>query len=188
MNNAVYAGSFDPFTNGHLTMVLKCHKLFDQVYVLIATNSNKKRCYDANRIKEIIEKILSDNNIKNVEVIEFNGLVADFCRDRNVQYLIRGLRNNMDYNYEENIAEINKLVNPDIESIYFRAENDLERTISSSMVKELYKYDKDISMYVPKEILEYMSEKKREESIKLMNDMIKNKSKDYVQNKRIIKK
>ena len=156
INKAVYAGSFDPFTNGHLVMVKKVSKLFDWVYVVMANNSKKHRAYDIDKMQEVIQEILKDNALYNVAVVTYDGLVADFCREHDVQYLIRGLRNNMDYNYEENISDINKLINPNVESVYFRAENDLERTISSSMVRELFHYGKDVSQYVPKEILKIM--------------------------------
>ena len=156
INKAVYAGSFDPFTNGHLVMVKKVSKLFDWVYVVMANNSKKHRTYDIDKMKEVIQEILKDNALYNVAVVTYDGLVADFCREHDVQYLIRGLRNNMDYNYEENISDINKLINPNVESVYFRAENDLERTISSSMVKELFSYGKDVSLYVPTKVLELM--------------------------------
>ena len=83
--------------------------------------------------------------------------MAEFSKTLGIQYMIRGLRNNMDYNYEENIAEVNKLINPDMEYVYFRAEN---VAVSSSMVKELYSYQRDISKFVPAKILEYMKSTK----------------------------
>ena len=143
---AIYPGSFDPFTNGHLDIVKKSARLFDRVYILIGVNQNKARTYDAISMKSAIEKTLDDVNIDNCEVIVLDDLVAKFTIDNNIRYMIRGLRNNMDYNYEENIAEINKLINPDLEYIYFRAEN---VAVSSSMVKELNSYGHDVSAFVP---------------------------------------
>lgn len=156
MNNiAIYPGSFDPFTNGHLDMVIKGAKLFDKVYVVLGINANKKREYNAQKMKKAIEETLAINNLVNCEVIVHEGLVAEYTKEKNIKYMIRGLRNNMDYNYEENIAEINKLINPKLEYVYFRAEN---VALSSSMVKELNSFKKDISKFVPKPVMKVMNE------------------------------
>ena len=145
-NIAMYPGSFDPFTNGHLDIVRKSAKLFDKVHILIGVNAKKKRSYDANAVKLAIEETLKAEGIFNCEVIAYEGLIAEYSLQNNIGYMIRGLRNNMDYNYEENIAEVNKLINPDLEYVYFRAEN---VAVSSSMVKELYSFGKDVSKFVP---------------------------------------
>lgn len=150
-NSAIYPGSFDPFTNGHLDIVKKGSKLFDEVHIIIGVNAKKKRTYDSVQMKEAIEKTLEENNISNCKVFVYDGLVAEYTNESNVGYMIRGLRNNMDYNYEENIAEVNKLINPDLEYVYFRAEN---VAVSSSMVKELTGYGKDVSKFVPKPVLD----------------------------------
>ncbi len=147
---AIYPGSFDPFTNGHLDIIKKASALFDEVYVVIGVNSQKQRSFPAQGIKRAIEDTLSQMGITNCKVWIHEGLVAEFARTRGIPYMIRGLRNNMDYNYEENIAEVNKLINPEMEYIYFRAEN---VALSSSMVKELNSYHLDISKYVPKPVL-----------------------------------
>lgn len=145
-NTAIYPGSFDPFTNGHLDIVKKGSRLFDKVYIIIGVNANKKRAYDSDEMKWAIEETLKVNHIKNCEVLAYDGLVAEYTNENDIGYMIRGLRNNMDYNYEENIAEINKLINPALEYVYFRAEN---VAVSSSMVKELNGYGKDVSKFVP---------------------------------------
>jgi pantetheine-phosphate adenylyltransferase len=97
-------------------------------------------------MKTAIEKTMKEENIENARICVFEGLIAEFSKENGIQYMIRGLRNNMDYNYEENIAEANKLIYPELEYVYFRAEN---VALSSSMVKELYSYDYDITKYVP---------------------------------------
>ena len=150
MRKAIYPGSFDPFTNGHLDIVKKSAALFDQVYVVIGVNSQKKRTFEAEAMRKAIEQVLESLQITNVCVEVYEGLVAEFAKQQGIKYMIRGLRNNMDYNYEENIAEVNKLINPELESIFLRAEN---AALSSSMVKELNSFGQDISQYVPKEIL-----------------------------------
>lgn len=150
---ALYPGSFDPFTNGHLDIVKKAAALFDEVYIVIGINAMKKRSTDPEAMKSAIELTLADCGIANCTVCIHDGLIAAFAKENDISYMIRGLRNNMDYNYEENIAEVNKLINPNMEYIYFRAEN---VAVSSSMVKELHAYGQDISKYVPKQTLAYL--------------------------------
>ena len=149
--SAIYPGSFDPFTNGHLDIVIKAAMLFDHVYIVIGVNSEKRRTFDAKAMQEAIEKTLQQLQLDNCSVCIHEGLVAEFARVNEIGYMIRGLRNNMDYNYEENIAMVNKLINPQLESIFFRAEN---AALSSSMVKELRSYNLDISEYVPEAVRE----------------------------------
>ena len=152
-NTAIYPGSFDPFTNGHLDIVKKASKLFHKVYILIGVNPSKSRTYDVDDMVCAIEQTLADNAITNCVVCTYEGLTAEYTKTNNIGYMIRGLRNNMDYNYEENLAEVNKLINPDLEYVYFRAEN---IAVSSSMVKELSSYGQDVSKYVPEADLKMM--------------------------------
>jgi len=149
----IYPGSFDPFTNGHLDVVKKAAMLLDQVYVVIGVNANKHRTFEGDCMKRAIEKTLSLEGITNCQVCVCNGLVAEFAKQHNIKYMVRGLRNNMDYYYEENIAEVNKLIYSDMEYVYFRAEN---IALSSSMVKELHSFGQDVSSYVPAPIMELL--------------------------------
>ena len=148
-NRAIYPGSFDPFTNGHLDIVKKAAPLFDEVIILIGINAKKRRDFDSENMKTAIEATLHEMNLRNVRVAIFEGLVAQYAKENGIRYMIRGLRNNMDYNYEENIAEVNKLINPEMEYVYFRAEN---VAVSSSMVKELHSYGQDVSTYLPQAV------------------------------------
>ena len=157
-STAIYPGSFDPFTNGHLDVVRKASLIFDKVVIVIGLNVNKKRTYDENMMVDAIEKTLDDNNITNCEVCVYDGLVAEYTKKNKIGYMIRGLRNNMDYNYEENIAEVNKLIDPKLEYIYFRADN---VAVSSSMVKELSSFGQDVSKYVPKAVFEIIQKEKK---------------------------
>lgn len=151
IKKAIYPGSFDPFTNGHLDIVKKASALFDEVDVIIGVNANKRRTFAAEAMKTAIEKTVAELGMENVSVTVYNGLVAEYAKTNDVKYMIRGLRNNMDYNYEENIAEVNKLINPKMEYVYFRAEN---VAVSSSMVKELHGYGQDVSAYLPKAVFD----------------------------------
>lgn len=154
---AIYPGTFDPFTNGHLDIVKKAARLFDKVYIVIGVNPQKHRTYAPAVMVQAIEAALREQGIENCEVCAHEGLVAEFAKEKSASYMIRGLRNNMDYNYEENIAEVNKLINPKLEYVYFRADN---VAVSSSMVKELAQFKKDVSKYVPKPVLEIMDHNK----------------------------
>ena len=147
---AIYPGSFDPFTNGHLDIVRKAAEIFDRVFIVIGVNAEKRRSFPADRIAAAITETLAQQNITNCEVVIWEGLVAEYARLRSTDYMIRGLRNNMDYNYEENVASVNKLINPQLEYVYFRSNN---VAVSSSMVKELHSYGKDVSAYVPEAVL-----------------------------------
>lgn len=150
---AIYPGSFDPFTNGHLDIVRKSAAIFDQVYVVIGVNAQKKRTFDSDKMITAIQNALRDAGITNAVVTAHDGLVAAYAKEQGIRYMIRGLRNNMDYNYEENIAEVNKLINPEMESVYFRADN---VAVSSSMVKELHSYGLDVSPYLPRAVYEIL--------------------------------
>ncbi len=147
---ALYPGSFDPFTNGHLDIVKKAAALFEEVYIVIGVNAKKKRSFDSEKMKNAIEEALKDCDIRNCKIEVYDGLIAAYAKNNGIRYMIRGLRNNMDYNYEENIAEVNKLIYPEMEYVYFRAEN---VAVSSSMVKELHSYGQDVSPYLPAKIL-----------------------------------
>lgn len=153
---AIVSGSYDPFTYGHLSIVKKAAEMFDEVHVVIFNNSKKTRYCDIDSMVVAIKLALKEAGIENCVVKRDDGLLAKYCKENDIKYTVRGLRNNMDYNYEENIAEVNHLVNPELESVYLRADY---VGISSSMVKELYSYGEDVSKYVPKSVLERMPER-----------------------------
>ena len=146
MAKAVFAGSFDPFHLGHLDIVEQAVPLFDEVMVLICENPTKQRKTDIHEIYSMIVDCCK--KYPNVKVSFCSGLVADYCKNHGYDYLIRGLRNTSDYLYEENVANINLSVNPDLKISYFRSRCN---NISSTLVKELLKHGKDVSMYLPEE-------------------------------------
>lgn len=140
---AVYAGSFDPFTNGHYYVAIEAEKLFNELHIVIARNPLKRRRFQEEHMKKLIETIVIGTKIK---VVTCDGFVADYCKENGIDYIVRGLRNMTDFLYEEQIAKINVEINPDIKTIYLGAENNI---ISSSMVSEMLRCGKDISKYVP---------------------------------------
>lgn len=148
-----YAGSFDPFTNGHLAIVKKAAKCFDRVIVGIAHNSEKISRIDKVKMEEAIKRTICNENLSNVEVVLYKGLTVDKAKEYDANILIRGLRNGTDYEYEENISEINEKL-AGMDTCYFRA-GDLGY-LSSSIVMEIYNNNKSIEKFVPKPIAELL--------------------------------
>lgn len=146
-----YAGSFDPFTNGHLHVVEESAKLFDLLIVGIGVNSNKMRRFDKDKMKKAIESTLIRENINNVKVVLYDGLSVDTALRYNSTFLVRGIRNGMDYDNEENIASINEEISG-LDTIYIRAGS--LGNISSSLVMELLRNGKNVTKYLPKEVME----------------------------------
>lgn len=149
-----YAGSFDPFTNGHLQIVKKAAKCFDKVIVGIGYNTDKTERIDKSKMKDAIQKTIEEQKLNNVEVILYDGLTVDKAKELNSNILIRGLRNGTDYEYEENISAINEKV-AGMDTCYFRA-GDLGY-LSSSIVMELYNNNKPIDSFVPKAVAELLN-------------------------------
>lgn len=154
MKTGFYAGSFDPFTIGHLDVVTKSSIMFEEVIVGIGVNPDKKRHFDVNEMKKAMEQVITRNGLTNVKVIYYEGLTGEIAQKYDTSLLIRGIRNGMDYASEENLASVNEEVFG-IDTIYIRAGK--MSHISSSMVRELMKYGKDVSKYLPKEVYELVT-------------------------------
>lgn len=151
MKVGFYTGSFDPFTNGHLHVVEQSAKLFDKVIIGVGVHPEKERRFDKELMKEAIEKVIARNNLDNVIVITYDNLSIDVALEHGSTFLVRGIRNGMDYEYEENMASINKELSG-IDTVYIRAGR--LGNLSSSLVMELLRNNKDVSKYLPEEILE----------------------------------
>ena len=153
MEIGFYAGSFDPFTNGHLHVLQKSAKIFDKVIIGIGDNPDKKRRFDKSLMKDLIEEVLVNRKLTNVEVICYENMTVDAAKSNNATFLVRGVRNGIDYDCEENMASINEEV-AGIDTIYIRAGK--LGNISSSMVMDLLEHGKDVSKYLPKEIINFI--------------------------------
>lgn len=147
----IYPGSFDPITNGHLDIIKRASKLFDEVIVLVATNSNKKSRFDVNtRVKLIRESIKCFNN---VSVDSFNGLTVEYAKAHQAVALIRGIRVSSDFEYEWELAAANEYIDPEVEMVFLMSHKE-NTFISSSAINELFLNGVDISPLVPKIVLE----------------------------------
>ena len=142
---AVYAGSFCPFTKGHEDIVAKALSLFDKIIIAIGYNPDKKDVFSEAERQIWVKGIYQDN--PKIEVLSYSGLTVELCRRHKAQYLIRGVRNARDFDAEQELAEINKRLAPEIETVLFFASPEL-RMVSSSMVRELWHYGEDYSPFV----------------------------------------
>ena len=153
-NIAIYPGTFDPITNGHIDVIKKALKLADKIIVGISDGNEKNFLFPIDERHKIVSKALyhdlkfSKNKIK---VIKFNSLTTELCRKYKSNLILRGLRAVSDFEYEFQIASINRSQNPEIESVFFTPDEKLT-FISSSMVKELASYGGDISKFVHADI------------------------------------
>ena len=146
MKVAVYPGSFDPITNGHLDILQRASKVFDKVIVLVAINPNKASRFSLEDRINMIKEATSD--IKNVEVDSYNGLTVRYAKEHGATHLIRGLRAVSDFEYEFQLASANEFADSSIDMVFFMARGD-KTFISSSAILELYHSGVDISNLVP---------------------------------------
>lgn len=155
----VYPGSFDPLTNGHMDIITRASKLFDHLIVAVLVNDSKKNpIFTMEERVKLIEKCVS--GMKNVEVRMFSGLLVDFVKENNAVAIVKGLRAVSDYEYELQMAALNKHIDKDVETIFLMA--DIQNSfLSSSIVKELAHHGGDIRGLVPAEIVEDIESKMR---------------------------
>ena len=143
---AVFPGSFDPITIGHYSIVEKALPLFDAIIIAVGTNTSKSYLFDENKRFEMTKQAF--DQMPKVKVIPFEGLTVDFCKAHKAQFLIRGLRNNIDFEYEKPIAEINKKLLPELETIFFITDAEFS-CVSSSIVRELLKNNSNVDQFLP---------------------------------------
>ena len=146
MKVAVYPGSFDPITNGHLDILSRACNIFDKVIVLVAVNPNKRSNFSPTERVEMIKEATKDFN--NVEVFSDSGLTVKFAKEHGATHLIRGLRAVSDFEYEFRLASANEFVDASIDMVFFMARGD-KTFISSSAIMEMAKSGVDVSSLVP---------------------------------------
>ena len=159
MKIAIYPGSFDPITNGHLDIIKRASKLFDKLYVLVSVNSKKKYLLSIEERKEIVEKSVKD--LKNVEVCSSSSLTLDFARSVNACSIIRGVRSYKDFDAEMELFQFNHTIDNNIDTILlFPSANNL--FLSSSRIKELILFNSSIDTYVPEVVKDEIYNKLKE--------------------------
>ena len=156
MKTVLYPGSFDPFTNGHRDLVARAGLLFDQVIVAVAVNSEKSPMFTLEERKELIEKSCAD--LPHVKVVAFRGLVVDAIEKYNAQAVLRGLRAFSDFEYELQMAQTNRVLAPDVDTVFLTTSLEYAY-LSSTIMKEVANFGGDLSKFAPSEITEAVEEK-----------------------------
>lgn len=156
---AVFPGSFDPLTNGHLDIIKRAIDIFDKLIVTVAINTNKNALFSLEERVQIIQDVINYEKLSNVQVMSTDQLTVDFMKKHHANYIVRGIRNENDYLYERDIANINSaLADNKIESVFLLAKSQNEK-LSSSMLKEIIRFKGDISQFVPKVVLDRIDNK-----------------------------
>lgn len=151
MKIAVYPGSFDPVTSGHLNIIRRAANIFDKLIVCVMVNAGKNPMFSLDERVALIKRVTSD--IPNVEVDSSGDLLAEYAKEKGSCVIIKGLRAGSDFENEFQMAMINRKINPNLDTMFLTAEHQY-MYMSSSVVKELGKYQADLSDFLPKEIIE----------------------------------
>jgi len=144
---ALFPGSFDPFTKGHEDIVLRGLKIFDEIIIAIGYNSKKSnRYFEIDYMQDRIRSAFTA--YPSISVITYSELTADFARKNGARYLLRGLRNTTDFEYENSIAQVNRHLNEDLESVFLITSPQFA-SINSTIIREVHKYNADVSEFLP---------------------------------------
>jgi len=143
---AVFPGSFDPFTKGHENVISRALPLFDLLYVAIGHNSEKRSFFTLDQRLKMIGKLYQDE--PRIVMDYYEGLTVDYCKKIGAQYLLRGLRTAADFEYERAIAQINRKMNPEVETVFILAVPEYT-PVNSTIIREILKYGGDASQFLP---------------------------------------
>ncbi len=147
---AVFPGSFDPITVGHVDIVLRSMSLFDEIIIAVGINSQKNSLYSLEKRLDFLHAVF--DKYPQIKIEHFEGLTIHFCKDRHAQYIIRGIRSAADFEYEKTIAHLNNEMEPGIETILMLTKSNLGH-ISSTIVREILRGKGDVHKFVPEEIV-----------------------------------
>ena len=156
MKTAIYPGSFDPITNGHVDIAYRAAKLFDKLIIAVAEKKSARQLFTLGERVVLIEDVFSNNN--NIEVVPFKNLVTDLAREKSANIIVRGMRTVSDFDYEFKMAVMNKKLHEDIETVFFNSTENFSY-ISSSLIREIVELGGDVSSFVPKPIELILKEK-----------------------------
>ena len=146
---AIFPGSFAPFTVGHQSIVDRALPLFDKIIIAIGINGEKNQYFSIEERMNWIESVYKNN--PKIEVKRYEGLTVDFCKKENANYILRGLRDSHDFKFEKGIAQMNKDLNKEVETIFIITPPEISH-ISSSIIRDIIKNGGDVSKFIPKEI------------------------------------
>lgn len=149
MKIAVFPGSFDPITTGHVDLIKRSLPLFDKIFVAVGVNSNKKTLFTLKTRLKWLHDVFKDEG--KIEIAYFEGLTVEFCKSVDANYLIRGLRNSSDFDYEKTISQLNSVIGNGVETFFLISKPGFSH-ISSTIVREIIKAGGDASTFVPKEV------------------------------------
>ena len=148
MKKAIFPGSFDPITIGHVDIIKRAMKVFDEIIIAVGDNTDKKYMFPKEKRVEFVKQTF--NNYNNIKIESYNGLTVDFCKKNNTEFMIRGLRNPADFEFEKSIALTNRKMT-DIETIFFLTSPE-NSFVSSSIVRDLIRNSGDYKLFIPKGI------------------------------------
>ena len=146
---AIFPGSFSPFTVGHQSIVDRALPLFDKIIISIGINSEKNQYFSTEERLQWIKDVYGNN--PKIEIKFYEGLTVDFCKKENANYILRGLRDSQDFKFEKGIAQMNKDLNKEVETIFIITPPEISH-ISSSIIRDIIKNGGDVSKFIPKEI------------------------------------
>jgi len=154
MRVAVFPGSFDPITKGHIDLVRRAQDLFDKIIVAVGVNANKKSLFSLEQRLEWLNMVFEKD--EHILVDHFTGLTVNFCKEQKANYLLRGLRNASDFDYEKTISQLNHIIGDELETVFLISKPEYSH-VSSTIVREIIKGKGDVSSFVPELITKHIS-------------------------------
>ena len=156
MKRAVYTGSFDPVTNGHMDIIRRASEIFDVLIVSILNNKEKTPLFSVEERVKILEEATKD--LPNVQIDSFSGLLVDYAREKDLHVIVRGLRAITDFEYELQMAQTNRVLAPDVDTVFLTTSLEYAY-LSSTIMKEVANFGGDLSKFAPREITDAVEEK-----------------------------
>lgn len=143
---ALFPGSFDPITRGHESIIRRAQPLFDKIIIAIGENGEKRSFFDIRKRLEWMDQLFGGE--PSITVLQYNGLTVDFARKHNAGFILRGLRTSADFEFERGIGQMNKLIAPEIETVFLLCAPEYV-SVSSSIVREVYRHGGDVAQFLP---------------------------------------
>ena len=155
MRVAVFPGSFDPITKGHIDLVRRAQDLFDKIIVAVGVNANKKSLFSLEQRLDWLNLVFEKD--EHILVDHFTGLTVNFCKEQKANYLLRGLRNASDFDYEKTISQLNHIIGDELETVFLISKPEYSH-VSSTIVREIIKGKGDVSSFVPEIITKHINQ------------------------------